>query len=106
MSANDLPKDITGQVFGRLTALYPTGERRHGKIVWRCRCIDGREVEVSTRDLISGNTKSCGCLSRELKYRHGEGGGHKSSLYTTWASMKTRCLDSNHPSFKRYGARG
>src|SRR5262245_41127889 len=34
-------KEITGQRFGRLVALYPTGERRYRKVVWRFRCDCG-----------------------------------------------------------------
>jgi hypothetical protein len=39
-------KDITGQRFGRLIALHPTGERRNDKIIWRYRCNCGREIET------------------------------------------------------------
>ena len=38
-------KDITGQRFGRLTALCVSG-RRDGCYVWRCRCDCGAIVEV------------------------------------------------------------
>lgn len=34
---------------------------------------------------------------------HGDTG---TRLYRIWKSMKCRCLDSNHPSYKCYGARG
>ncbi|MCE3203400.1 hypothetical protein [Paenibacillus sonchi] len=62
LKPNDI-KDLTGQVFGRLTALRPDeGKDSGGSIIWTCRCKCGREVHVPSRDLISGNTKSCGCL--------------------------------------------
>jgi hypothetical protein len=58
-------KDITGQRFGRLVALYPTGERRKDRvIVWRLRCDCGKEIEHSIHHL-GGDTKSCGCLRKE-----------------------------------------
>lgn len=57
--------DITGQRFGRLVALNPTDRRLSGNVVWRCRCDCGEECFVSYSSLTSGNTKSCGCLSRE-----------------------------------------
>lgn len=58
-------KDIEGQRFGRLTALYPTAKRLGGSIVWMCRCDCGNVTEVSYNDLRSGNTKSCGCMVHE-----------------------------------------
>jgi hypothetical protein len=103
-------KDITGQAFGRLTALYPT-KKRDGNIVWLCRCIEGNEIEVPATKLLSGNTKSCGCLKRELAaqraFRHGETiNSNESSLYHRWQGMKNRCLNSRHKHFKNYGGRG
>ena len=55
-------KDLTNQKFGRLIALEPTIEHRGSNIVWKCICSCGNEVKVTTTDLLSGNTQSCGCL--------------------------------------------
>jgi len=33
-------------------------------------------------------------------------GMHNTSTYHVWENMKQRCLNSKHPSFLRYGARG
>lgn len=58
-------KDITGQQFGLLTAVEPTDERQSdGTVVWKCSCACGATTFVSTRDLNSGHTKSCGCLRK------------------------------------------
>lgn len=58
-------RDITGQRFGILTALYPTEKRdRDQSVVWHCRCDCGREVEHSCADLQRKNYISCGCLKR------------------------------------------
>lgn len=57
-------KDLTGQVFGRLTA-----ERRaegKGKTQWECRCSCGGRAVVPTYALTSGNSKSCGCLKHSV----------------------------------------
>jgi len=56
-------KDISGQRFGKLVAVERTGEKRHGCNLWRCKCDCGRETTVVTSALISGNTRSCGCLA-------------------------------------------
>lgn len=66
--------DITGQKFGRLTALEPTDKRVGGSVVWKCRCDCGNETEVSYNSLVQGNVQSCGCLKSEsegpAKYLH------------------------------------
>ena len=59
------PKDLTGQQFGYLTALEPTGGRNRRDILWRCTCQCGREIEITATRLLTGNTLSCGCLKAE-----------------------------------------
>ena len=55
-------KDITGQRFGRLTAIEPTGMRGYGGcLVWRCLCDCGNYVDAPLNQLRSGYKKSCGC---------------------------------------------
>ena len=56
-------KDITGQKFGRLTALYPTKQRKSRYTVWSCRCTCGHEKLVSVNHLLQGSVKSCGCMT-------------------------------------------
>lgn len=62
-------RDITGERFGRLVALEPTGEIRNGSALWRCRCDCGREDVFPLGSLRFGNRRSCGCLERETKAR-------------------------------------
>lgn len=59
-------KDLSSQRFGRLVALEMTGEQTNqGNMLWRCRCDCGNEnVIVSSSNLLSGNTGSCGCSKR------------------------------------------
>jgi hypothetical protein len=100
-------RDITGQRFGRLVALYPTEERRHnGQIVWCLRCDDGNEIK-SVIGPLGTRIKSCGCLRRENRHRHGESPrGNTSSLYQCWRNIKERWLNHQDPGFKNYGGRG
>jgi 5-methylcytosine-specific restriction endonuclease McrA len=61
------PHDIKGQKFGRLTAIELINKRSaSGDAYWRCKCDCGNITEVRKSKLSSGNTKSCGCLAREL----------------------------------------
>lgn len=54
-------KDLTGQRFGRLTALYRLDKMRGSSYLWQCRCDCGKEVQTTANSLLSGNSKSCGC---------------------------------------------
>lgn len=60
--------DLTGQKFGRLTvvrrALSPTTYGRQ-KIRYVCKCECGASTVVLAESLVSGRTKSCGCLRRD-----------------------------------------
>jgi len=66
-------KDITGQRFGRLTALYRDGWSNGWQPVWVCRCDCGKEVRVEKGNLMRGRTKSCGCLHRDYLRRRFHG---------------------------------
>jgi hypothetical protein len=57
--------DIAGQRFGRLIAV--AFKMRKGQSYWRCQCDCGNIiVGVRVGDLRNSNTKSCGCLRRDL----------------------------------------
>ena len=60
--------DLTGQRFGKLVAVKPTEQKQRRSIVWECVCDCGNTTFAVTRDLRSGNTKSCGCLTRALDF--------------------------------------
>ena len=57
--------DLTGQRFGRLVVVSESAERRSSKVMWECKCDCGNVKNVRGKSLRSGNTKSCGCLSKE-----------------------------------------
>ena len=55
-------RDLTGRVFGQVTALEPTARRTEdGDVIWKCRCGCGKEFEASSRKLLRGSVKDCGC---------------------------------------------
>ena len=58
-------KDLTGQTFGRLTVISRASNSKVGQCRWNCVCSCGNKVVVQSSSLITGNTKSCGCLSQE-----------------------------------------
>lgn len=99
--------DLTGMVFGRLKVIEQNGRTSDRHILWKCKCECGKFTNVSSRELRSGKTKSCGCLQkdkiREMRYRHGD---RNSRLYSVWKTMKKRCENKNCKSYKWYGAKG
>ena len=58
-------KDLTGMKFNRLTVIKRI-ENKGKYVCWLCKCDCGNEVRVVTADLKRDNTKSCGCLQKEL----------------------------------------
>lgn len=63
-----IPKEnLTGRLFGNLQVVRYAEEesKKKKRIIWECRCSCGNIKYLQTNTLISGNTLSCGCLSRE-----------------------------------------
>ena len=58
-------KNLESQKFNKLTVIKKTNKRLHGRVVWLCKCDCGNEIEVTGTSLITGGTKSCGCLISE-----------------------------------------
>jgi len=66
-------KNVTGQRFGRIVALHPTYKRSsNGSIIWNCKCDCGNLVAIALDSLVSGNTRSCGCLVNDTSRRIGQ----------------------------------
>ena len=63
----DCRYDLVGQKIGRWTVQYLLEERtkKRGKI-YHCKCECGNEKDVPAEILRRGESKSCGCLNREL----------------------------------------
>jgi hypothetical protein len=110
---NRRTKDLTGQRFGGWTVIEYSGRMNFNptaQSVWKCRCDCGRiKDRVLYGSLTKGQSKSCGCergkVIGDFSRSHGMSKSHK-MYYFIWQSMKTRCYNSKHPSFKNYGARG
>ena len=100
-------KDLTGQKFGRLTVIKQVGKNKHGSYLWFCKCDCGNIKTTVGTLLRKGETKSCGCLSKE-NLEKGRVGTHRMSEsveYRTWLHIKWRCLNKNCPRYKNYGGR-
>ena len=53
-------RDLRGDRYGMLTVLSYAG-KRHGVVMWTCRCDCGRIGVHAGKDMVSGHTQSCGC---------------------------------------------
>ena len=104
--------DLTGKRFGRLVAVSKTKLRnRDHRIVWVFKCDCGATTQKANKDVVSGNTQSCGCLDREHRANHiKKMSTHQKShtpTYQIWSDMKKRCRNKNHWAHKKYyGGRG
>ena len=59
-------KDMSNQKVGRLTVIERAGSNKRGDALWLCKCDCGNSHIAKGSDLRNGNTKSCGCLHREI----------------------------------------
>lgn len=59
-------KNLKGQRFGNLTVINRDENTKSGTVRWICKCDCGKTVGVSSGNLQSGNTKSCGCKKGEM----------------------------------------
>lgn len=60
-------KDITGERFGKLTAIKPHAYDSHKQMAWICRCDCGQVKSIRLSHLTSGHTNSCGCFKPDLR---------------------------------------
>ncbi|MBV1929829.1 MAG: hypothetical protein KUG81_10010 [Gammaproteobacteria bacterium] len=100
--------DLSGEKFGRLTVISEA-EGINGRTQWNCVCDCGSLLVGATAYLRCGDTKSCGCLSKDVPNRlsHGHNRvGKRSRTYRIWAGMKTRCGNEKATDYKWYGGRG
>jgi hypothetical protein len=98
--------NITGNRYGRLVVISYAGKVKLNPY-WNCRCECGNEKKVLAISLKNGDSKSCGCLQRELISKMAS--SHRMARtpeYTTWALIKQRCLNKNASNYKNYGGRG
>jgi len=95
--------DTTNKKFSRWTALGKEKVDKKGRLRWFCRCDCGTTRWVAADSLISGGTRSCGCLRVDSATRHGLR-YHK--LYKVWIDMKSRCSNPKNKRYKNYGGRG
>lgn len=64
--------DLTSKRYGKLVVLkYAGRSEKTGYKQWLCKCDCGNEKAINQKDLLSGDTKSCGCLKKESRSYYG-----------------------------------
>lgn len=110
-------KNLTNQKFGRLIAIIATKKRINENVVWKCLCDCGKIAYIQSDNLQNGNTKSCGCLNKEMASKratkkhlattHGHTKNNLISItYRSWDKMIERCTNSKSINYNYYGGRG
>lgn len=97
--------DLVGNRYGMLSVIRESGRTADRHILWECLCDCGRKTFVSSKELVSGHTKSCGCMKGKHKNAI-KGKMNQIRLYRIWREMKRRCYDAASKSFKYYGLKG
>ena len=59
-------QDLTGQKIHRLTFLEFAGRNENGNARWKVRCDCGTIFDVTATNVRYGQTKSCGCMRKEI----------------------------------------
>lgn len=62
--------NIIGKEYGKLTVIEYAGKtKQKNEHRWRCKCRCGNIIVVRSTGLKGNNTKSCGCLKREVGFK-------------------------------------
>lgn len=87
--------------------------RRHRKhSIWSVKCTCGAVREVTASNLVTGGTRSCGCLTKEWARKLGrlpkpiKHGMNRTPEQRVWIDMRSRCRNTKLKNYKDYGGRG
>ena len=95
--------ELTGLVFNYLTVINRDFNKNNKKIYWNCKCKCGNIISVRGDLLTNNNTKSCGCLQKEMLTKHGL---YNTQEYNILQSIKEQCYSVCNAQYKNYGAIG
>ena len=99
-------KDLTGQRFGRWTAVSYAGMVK-SEAHWNCACDCGTEMAVRSANLRLGKSQSCGCHNSDVTAaRNHVHGLARTPEHQAWCRMNSRCNNPAMPRYHYYGGRG
>lgn len=98
--------DLSGVTFGNLVVMMKAGSTGRTTL-WMCRCSCGGIKVIRRTNLVSGMTKSCGCIEALNRFTaHRSHGRSHTRQYRAWSMMIDRCTNPANKNFNRYGGRG
>lgn len=98
--------DLAGKRIGKWMVTEYTLVKNK-KTYWLCICDCGNKKYVTSQYLRNGDSKSCGCLRKEVCKRIATTHGlSKIPEYRIWAKIKYRCYDKNCDKYENYGGMG
>ncbi len=107
--------DITGKIFNHLQAIEidhvdkritATGKVKYA-VYWKCKCLlCGGTAIVARTELVSGKTKSCGCLRASVSGYTSKKSTSTHPLYKIHQAMIRRCYVPTAQHYELYGGRG
>ncbi len=86
------PKDITGKVSGRLTAIKSLDKSPNGDFYWECLCECGQTTKVTIGNFNFGHTLSCGCLGQAHPFA-------STPTHQSWRKMQDRTRYEEYAEF-------
>ncbi len=106
--------EMIGKKYDRLTALELVSAKSLGKsgtsLYVKCACDCGKEIYATTTAVRTRNTKSCGCLRKDVLIKRNTDsithGCSKERIYNIWRGMIGRCKNNKNIVFKYYGQKG
>lgn len=104
MSARE---DVIGKRYGSVKVIeeLPLSKSKQRMVLFICDC--GNTSKTLLLNLVSGNTKSCGCLRKKVASKKATTHGHsKTRIYRIFHGMKNRCFNPKNQAYKDYGGRG
>ena len=100
--------NLIGKKFNRLLVLEEDFSKK--RTAYKCVCDCGQITIVTTYNLTSNKTKSCGCLNKEHQKSFGSNYGYKpvhgmtkTPTWVTWDSMVYRCTKKGNRQYSTYG---
>ena len=86
---------------------YPNKNSKKRTKMWEVQCECGKMLNRPKAQITSGNTKSCGCLAKDMLIkRNAKHGLRHDECYTIFRCMHKRCYDPKQHGFEHYGGRG
>jgi hypothetical protein len=105
-----MPENRIGKKYGRLVVIAKSPRSWKKKTYWECLCDCGKVCAPRSDALSSGASQSCGCRQKEIAKKLGgwnaSNRANRTTTYSAWQHMKSRCSNPKNPDFKHYGGRG